>query len=236
MWIGASGSMASARATTWRSASSGTARSECGAIPSRRFGSPAKRGLSRSIRSREAIQVVHEPALPGLGRAAAEPARHVQHRQMGQADAARPLRLQDRPGQLRRVGEGAPINLVMQVMELADRGVAGLEHLDVQLRCDRAQLVRADPLEKAVHHRAPGPERRLARLEALGEARHRPLERVAVQVRHAGQDDAGDALGARRRGADLDGGDVAAAIDLQPDRLGEAVRQQRGLRPEHRHG
>ena len=60
----------------------------------------------------------------------------------------------------------------------------------------------ADPLEEAVHHRAPGPERSLAWLEALGEPRHGPLERVAVQVRHAGQDDAGDALGARRVGTD----------------------------------
>ena len=62
----------------------------------------------------EAIQVVHEAALPGLGRAAAEAARHVQHRQMGQADAARPLRLEDRPGQLRRIGVGPPIALMMQ--------------------------------------------------------------------------------------------------------------------------
>ena len=155
---------------------------------------------------------------------------------MGQADAARALRLEDRPGHLCQVRVGASIALMMQIMELADRGVAGLEHFDVQLRCDRPQRVRADPLEEAVHHRAPGPERGLAWLETLGEPRHGPLERVAVQVRHAGQDDAGDALGLPRVGTDANIREIAPFVDLQLYRIGEALGQQCCLRPEHRHG
>ena len=36
------------------------------------------------------------------------------------------------PRTARRVGVGRPVRLVMQVVELADRGVAGLQHLDVE--------------------------------------------------------------------------------------------------------
>ena len=150
---------------------------------------------------------------------------------MGQPDAARPLRLEDRPGQLGRIGVLAAIGLVVQVMELADRGVAGLEHLDVDLRGDRAQLVRADPLDKPVHHLAPGPERCLASGEPLRAAGHRPLKGVAVHVGHAGQDHAGQALGVGRRGAGLDRAQIAARVDLQPDRVGKTPRATAPPRP-----
>ena len=40
---------------------------------------------------------------------------------------------------------------MMQVVELADLRVAGLEHLDVELRRDRVQVVRADAPGERVH-------------------------------------------------------------------------------------
>ena len=183
----------------------------------------------------EAVRVVQEAALARLRRLAAEAARHIEHRQMGQADAGRALRRQDRKGQLGRIGISAPVGLVVQVMELAHGGIARLQQLDVELGGDRLQLIGADALEEAVHHLAPGPERGLARCQALGEPRHGALESVAVEVRHARQHDAGEPLGAFRRGGGHDGREIARRVDLEPDGGGEARRQQRAFGPQGDH-
>ena len=46
-----------------------------------------ERGAQALEQPGEAVEVVHEAALPGSGGRAAEAAAHVQHRQQGQADA-----------------------------------------------------------------------------------------------------------------------------------------------------
>ena len=85
-------------------------------------------------------------------------------------------------------------------MELGDAGVAGLEHLDVDERGDRLDVLGGQHVEEAVHQLAPGPEAVLARAAPLGHPGHRPLEGVAVQVRHRRQQRAaGEPL--RRRAA-----------------------------------
>ena len=94
------------------------------------------------------------------------------------------------------VGIGRAVRLVVQVVELGDRGVAGLQHLDVELRGDGLDLVgrracrRSRTSPRARSRSCP---RRVGRAR-FGQARHRALEGVAVQVRHAGN-------GRRRRAA-----------------------------------
>ena len=176
-----------------------------------------------------------EPGLAGVDGLAAEAAGQVEHRQMGQADAARCPGGEDGLRHDHRIGPRPVVGRVVKVMKLADRGVAGLQHLDVDLGGDRLQLVRADLGQGAVHQLAPGPERRLARCQLLAAAGERPLEGVAVQIGHARQHQSRQRLGAAHRSTRLDPGEVAVGIDLQPDRLGHAVRQQGPFGPEHAH-
>jgi hypothetical protein len=53
---------------------------------------------------------------------------------------------------------GPAVGLVVQVVELAHAGVAGFQHLDVELRGDVAQRLGSDAAGEAVHQFAPGPE------------------------------------------------------------------------------
>ena len=193
-------------------------------------------GVPETVQKRaEGVEIVQKTALPGIGRRPAEAARQVKDRQVGEADPGLLAGGQNRLRELGRIGVGAAVGPVVQVVEFADRSVARLQHLDVELGGDRGQLVGADPLEEAVHDRPPGPERGFVRPLALGEAGHGALKGVAVHVRHARQDDAREPFRARRAGAGLDRGEVAAPIDLEPDAGGEALRQQGGLGPQHGH-
>ena len=114
---------------------------------------------------------------------------------------------------------GAAVGRVVQVMEFADGGVAGLEHLDVQLRGDGVQRVGIEARGEAVHRLAPGPERVLGIGLALGEAGHRALERVRMQVGDAGHDPVAAAgrlraiLGTHAAGGiDVEAGVAAASL------------------------
>ena len=155
---------------------------------------------------------------------------------MGQPDAARPLRLEDRPGQLGRIGVGAAVRLVMQVMELADRGVA------------RPRASRRRPARRS---RAARPGRSARESGTSPRARSRTMprpRRAAPRGRPSPAERRGCArwacragprrTGARRPpalGAGLDRAKIAARVDLQPDRVGKTRGQQRRLGPEHRH-
>src|SRR5690606_12744520 len=71
--------------------------------------------------------------------------------------------------------------------ELAHRGVAGFEHLHVQLCGHRVQRVGIEARGHAVHGVAPGPER-IGRMRlTLRQPRHRALEGMRMQVGDAGQ-------------------------------------------------
>ena len=160
------------------------------------------------------VDVVAEAALALRQRAPVEAAGHVQGRQQRHADAAFARGLDQRQRHRRRVGIRLAVGLVMQVMELAHLRVAGLEHLHVQLRGDRAQLVRPDAAGKRVHRLAPGPEavflRRSGRIRVgrgrapFGQARHRTLERMRMQVRHGRQHVAAEQIRAVAPAARLD--------------------------------
>ena len=97
---------------------------------------------------------------------------------------------------------------MVQVVELADRGEAGLQHLDEGEGGDRLDVVGREPVEEAVHDLAPGPEAVGGGPAALGQARHAALEGVAVQVRQARHRGAREA----RRVAGLDAPVSTAAM------------------------
>jgi hypothetical protein len=77
-------------------------------------------------------------------------------------------------------------------------------------RRDRLDIVGRQFAEEAVHHLAPGPEAVMRRASFLGEAGHAALERVAVQVRHAGDREARNVLRAAARRIRRDARDRAA--------------------------
>ena len=136
--------------------------------------------------SQKRIDLMPEAALPRGQCAAIEAAAHVERRQQGEANAGFARCLDQRQRHLRRIGVGATIGRVMQVMELADLGIAGLEHLDIELGGDGLQFIRANAAGKRIHDLAPGPEAVVggcglaitAKTAALGQPRHRTLERM----------------------------------------------------------
>ena len=79
----------------------------------------------------------------------------------------------------------------MQIVELADAGVARLQHLQIGPRGDGLELVGVEHASKRVHAAAPGPEvvgiGGGMRTNELGAAGQRPLMGVRVQIDHARQ-------------------------------------------------
>ena len=167
------------------------------------------------------VRVVREAALGAADGRAAEPARVVEHRQEGERDAGAPGRNGHPFRHLGEVAVGAAVGRVMQIVELGDGGVARLQHLAIELGRDRLGVVGAEPVDEAVHHLPPGPETVLAGSGAFGQPGHRALEGVAVEVRHAGERDAADALSAVAR---LDRGDPPVRADLDGSGGEPAVR------------
>ena len=199
MWIGICPGRVPAAATAAPIAACGTARTECSASPTRRFGSSAKTLVHGAGEPRPAVGVEREPALRAGERAPVHARLHVDDRQQGQRDARFQRRLVDRQRHRRRLVVCPAVGLMVQVVELDHRGVAALEQLDLELGRDRALLLGRDPLRERVHRVAPAPEARLVGAQPLGQPGQRALEGVAVQVDHAGDDDAVDPLGVGRR-------------------------------------
>ena len=90
-----------------------------------------------------------------------------------------------------RVVVAAAARRVMQVVELADRGVTGAQHLQVGGKGQLPQPVRVQPAGEFVHPVAPGPERAAA---VVGAAAQRPVEGVRMRVGEAGHDQPGEVL------------------------------------------
>jgi hypothetical protein len=136
----------------------------------------------------------------------------IQRRQQRQADARGSGSIDQ------RLAHGQPIfvrtarAVTVQIMKLADRCVAGLEHVCIQLRGYRVQAFRRHAAGQVVHGLAPGPEAVVIAGALLGQAGHRPLECMAVNVGHAGDGRAIDQPGGRDRvvGGNID--DVAVGI------------------------
>jgi hypothetical protein len=116
---------------------------------------------------------------------------------------------------------------VVHVVELAHGGVAVSQHVDVKLRGDRARLRRREARNEAVHQLAPGPEIVLAGPLRFREARHRALEGVRVQVRHAGQRGARQHLRSVGAGIRLDRSESTGSINVHADIPRPTLRQER---------
>jgi hypothetical protein len=89
-------------------------------------------------------------------------------------------------------------------VEFSHRGVTGLEHFDVQLTGDHAELLRADFSDEAIHQVAPGPETVVGIASHFRQSRHGALEGVGVQVGHARQQRTAQPFGAICGGIGLD--------------------------------
>ena len=184
----------------------------------------------------EIIRPMEETALAGAGLGAAETAMGVEHGQMGDADSRRFGRRDQPMGHFPRVVVGRAVRAVVQVMELADRRIAGFEHLHVELGGDGLHMVRREPLDEAVHDLAPAPETVAAGSGALGEAGHGALEGMAVQVRHAGNHRAGQAHRVARLGVRRHRRQISVGGHRHADVAGPAVRQQGALGEIATHG
>ena len=91
-------------------------------------------------------------------------------------------------------------HIALQVVEFAHGRVAMAQAFGKQLRGDGFHLLRRDVAREAVHQLAPGPETVQTIAGDFRHAAQRPLERMRMQVDHAGQDILGHFHAGRRCG------------------------------------
>ena len=159
---------------------------------------PQARALRRTHRLQPLQQLEHrigaadKPALPIGGRSATKATRLVQHRQQGDTDTHRVGSAQQRQGQRGVVRVRATILCMVDVMELAHRGVARLQHFDVEPGGNGFHLFGRQRGRKAVHQGAPAPEAVVCTVSVLapvfGQTGKGALERMGVQIGQAGND------------------------------------------------
>ena len=146
------------------------------------------RRASASRAARKPSRSLPKRSWPPAERLRAGAAVAVEHRQQRQPDAGR-RRPPRRCGAASSagVGIGRAAGLVVQIVELGDAAVAGLQHLDIGQRGDRLDVFGGQQSRKRYIScrqvqklSSPGPP-------PLGHAGHRPLEGVAVEVGHRRQ-------------------------------------------------
>ncbi len=174
----------------------------------------------------EGGQVVDEPPLLRFRRRAAEGRVGVKDRQQRQADSSAARRRDDALGHFRTRRVGRSVGSVMEIVEFADGGETRLQHLDIELRRDRLDVVRRHRQRKPIHGFAPGPERVPSGAAEFSEAGHAALEGVAVQVRRRRRQDRMAFVPFGGRGAAFKGGD-RSALDRHPHAGFPALRSQR---------
>ncbi len=169
------------------------------------------------------VRVLPEPGLAGAERRAVEPAAGIDAGHQRQPHPGGVGGGQDAQGEFAAVLVGRAVRLVLQVVELAERGGAGLQHLDLQLGGDGLDILRTNAAEEAVHQLPPAPETVAGAAGLLGEPGHGALEGVRVQVRQARHHGACQACIA---GCGVHAGDPAGRVDLDGDARLPAVGQQ----------
>lgn len=175
-----------------------------------------------------AVEVVQEPALAGAGGGGAEAAVGIEDRQVGEGDAGRLRGGGDPARHLAEVGVGLAVGVVVEVVELADAGIARLQHLHEGEGRQCLRLFGRKGEGEAVHHLAPGPEAVPPRPALLGQPGEAALERMAMEVREAGEQDVDLGVAGTGGGIGGDGGDPVAC-HRQAQVAGPALGQQRGL-------
>ncbi len=146
----------------------------------------ARRVLQHGLAALDQLRVVvdagYKPLLIVTRTHSAEGGVRVEHWQQRQRDAGAP-RGRDQPaGHLGDVGVGPALDVMMQVLELANPAEAGLHHLHVGLARHCLQLLGPHARGEAVHGLAPTPEIVCCRAAQLGKPGHATLKCVAVQV------------------------------------------------------
>ena len=176
------------------------ARNECGAMPMRPPGR-ACGGAGRPFQDASVeVESAHEAPLSGRRSRAPEAAMGVEDRQQRQPDPGLGGRGGDPHSEFGRVIVGAPVGLVMQVVELGHRSEAAFQHFDEGQGRDGLHVLGREPSREAIHLLAPGPEMIVAPAPALGQPGKAALEGVAMKVGHARQRDPAALLGARPLG------------------------------------
>ena len=140
---------------------------------------------------------------------------------------ALPRRRDDAIGHLGGRVVGIAVGLMVQVVELAHCGVAGLQHFHVQLCGDVLGLLGIDAFHEGVHTMAPGPEAVLVGAPGLGKSGHGTLEGVGMHIGHARDRWSRQAFGIFRWLAypRRDGTDEAGPVDFQEHVIGPSVAQ-----------
>jgi hypothetical protein len=199
----------------------------------------------RRVREVEVAQLGHqlqdergiaaEAALRRRKRAIAERAVRIQHRHQREGDAGVRRGGEDAMGHLGAVGIGLALPVAVDVVELAHGRIAVLQHLDVEVPRDRFDVLGLEVRDQAIHLLAPGPEVVGGMPAEFREARHGALERVRVDVGHAGKH---GARRRRRRAARLSRlrtREHAALVPFEQHVARPSVREQRVRCEEGRH-
>lgn len=183
-----------------------------------------------------AFGILDKTFLPRLRRLRAETGVAVQHRQHRHADAGLMRGLAEAAGHFTAIGVRLTVGVVMQVVEFGHLGVSALEHFDIQLTGDHLHLLRRQALHQAVHQIAPGPEAVLRVARHFRQPGHRALESVGVQVRHARHRIAVQPDAALRFSVGGNLSQITLRIDVQPDVMRPALREQSAWGKISRHG
>src|SRR3984885_6027406 len=113
----------------------------------------------------------------------------IEHWEPRHADADGLRRGKSTAPTLRRLSVRRTIGRVMEVVEPGDGGEPSFQHLDIELRRDRLDIIRRHHQREPIHGLAPRPERVVALAPDFSESGYRALEGVAVQIRWRGGHD-----------------------------------------------
>ena len=129
-----------------------------------------------------AVDVLNEPPLSVSRGQTAKIRVGVEHRQMCQLQPRRLRRSENRQRQFLAPRIGRAVQIVVQIVELGDPRIASLQERQVQPRRNRLYVLGRQGQRKEIHDVAPRPEA-VHRIAAhFGQASHRILKRVAVQI------------------------------------------------------
>ena len=191
-------------------------------------------GLQLLQQGEHVVRAANDAGLILARRQAPEAAGLIEHGQQGHAYAGLLRRTQQRQRQAGIVGIGLAAHIMVHIVELAHRGVARLQHFQVQPGRDRLQGLGRHAIGKAVHQLAPAPEAVLRLTAEFGQPAERALEGVRVQIGHAGDQRAGrlggflrlSGLAALRVQTGQHFGQLAALVPAQQDVARPACGQQ----------
>ena len=178
-------------------------------------------GLQLLQQGEHVVRAANEAGLILARRQPPEAAGLIEHGQQGHAYARLLRRAQQRQGQAGIVGIGLAAHIMVHIVELADRGVTCLQHLQVQPGRNRFQRLGRHAVGKAVHQLAPAPEAVLRLATELGQPAERTLEGMRVQIGHAGD----------QRASGADGGIDLAGLAALRIHVGEHLGQTPALIP-----